>query len=84
MKIGTGEGIAIRLDIAPHAVSGDRRIAPAEFPAGVLSAKTPAFQTDREGGGIQCVQRRDAIDNNQPMYVKLQLHQQLVILRPRR
>src|SRR6202040_4406857 len=37
-EIGRGEGVAIGLDIAVPGIAGDRRVAPAEFPAGVLGA----------------------------------------------
>src|SRR5215831_1307941 len=39
-KIGRGERIAISLDIAM--ATGERRVAPAEFPAGMLGAEPPA------------------------------------------
>jgi len=47
-KITAGEGIAVGLHIAPARTTLDRRVAPAEFPCGMLGAQPPAFEPDRE------------------------------------
>jgi hypothetical protein len=77
-KICAGESVAISFDITPARISRDRRIAPAEFPPGMLGAKAPALETHGEGACIECIERRDAIDDHQSMDVELQLHQKLV------
>ena len=45
-KIGAGEGVAIGFDKTG-------RIAPAEFPAGMLGAEAPAFETYGKGVGVE-------------------------------
>src|SRR5207237_8374963 len=77
-KVGAGEGIAIGFDIAPGEVAGDRRIAPAEFPAGMLGADAPALETHRPCARIYRIERRQAIDADESVDIDLQLHQQLV------
>src|ERR1700730_7481644 len=77
-KIYAGEGVAISFDIAPAGIAGNRRIAPAEFPAGMLGANAPALQTYSKGARIERIERRHAIDDNEPVHVELQLHQYLV------
>src|SRR5690348_8837897 len=48
-EIGGGEGVAIGLDIAVAGRVANRRVAPAEFPAGVLGADPPAVELNRQG-----------------------------------
>src|SRR5262249_35769159 len=55
----------------------NRRIAPAEFPAGMLGADAPALETYRKSAGIKRIECRYAINDHEPMNVELQLHQQL-------
>jgi hypothetical protein len=44
-KIGAGESVAICFDKTAGWIAGNRRVAPAEFLAGMLGADTPAFET---------------------------------------
>ena len=56
----------------------DRRVAPAELPAGMLGADAPAVELNRQGAGVERIERRHAVDDDKPMHIELQLHQQLV------
>ena len=76
-KIGTGKGIAISFDKTAARVVGNRGIPPAELPAGMLGADTLTFQTYRKGTGVECIECGHAINNDEPVNVELQLHQQL-------
>src|ERR1700730_10646730 len=48
-----------------------------EFPAGMLGADAPAFETYGKGAGIERIECRHAINDDEPVNVELQLHQQL-------
>ena len=43
-KIAAGKGIAVGFHIAPARIARDRRVAPAEFPPGMLGAQPPSFE----------------------------------------
>ena len=48
----------------------DRRqwaIAPAEFPSGMLGADAPAFETYSKGAGIERIECRHAINDDEPV-----------------
>src|SRR5438045_1084819 len=47
-KIAAGESVTVGFDIAPAGIAGNRRVAPAEFPAGMLGADAPALEAYRE------------------------------------
>ena len=71
------EGVAVGFDKTAARVAGNWRIAPAEFPAGMFGADAPAFETYRKGAGVERIECRHAINNDEPVNVELQLHQQL-------
>ena len=56
-KIGARKGIAISLDVAPGGLSGNRRIAPAEFPSSMLGTEPPAFKAHGERIRIERIER---------------------------
>jgi len=66
-EIRACEGIAISFDIAPAGIAHNRRVAPAEFPPGMLGANAPALETHGKSTGIERIKRRYAIDDHQPM-----------------
>src|SRR4051794_27674128 len=70
-EIGGREGVAIGLDVAVAGLIADRCIAPAEFPAGMLGADPPAIELHRQGAGVERIERRDAVDDDQPMHIEL-------------
>jgi hypothetical protein len=41
----------------------------------MLGANAPALQTCSKGARIERIERRHAIDDNDPVHVELQLHQ---------
>ena len=43
----------------------------------MLGADTPTFQTYRKATGVECIECGHAINNDEPVNVELQLHQQL-------
>src|SRR5271165_1157508 len=47
------------------------------YPAGMFGADAPAFETYRKGAGVERIECRHAINNDEPVNVELQLHQQL-------
>src|SRR5438094_2493242 len=57
-EIGRRKRVAIGLHIAMAGLIADRRVAPAEFPAGVLSADPPAIELYRQGVGVERIERR--------------------------
>ena len=77
-KIAAGKGIAVGFHIAPARIARDRRVAPAEFPSGMLGTQAPAFEPHRKRIRIERIQCRHAVYDNQSMNVELQLHQQFV------
>jgi len=77
-KIAAGEGIAVGFHIALATVTRDRRVAPAEFPSGMLGTQAPAFEPHRKRIRIERIQCRHAVYDNQSMNVELQLHLQFV------
>ena len=77
-KIAAGKSVAIGFHIAPARIARDWRVAPAEFPSGMLGAQPPAFEPHGEGIRIERVERRHAVHHDQPMNIELELHQQFV------
>jgi hypothetical protein len=52
-KIVADKGLAICFDKTAARIARNWRIAPAEFPAGMLGADAPAFETYGKGAGIK-------------------------------
>jgi len=71
-KIVAGKGIAICLDKTAARIAGNGRIAPAEFPSGMLGADAPAFETYSKGAAIERIECRHAINDDEPVNVELQ------------
>ena len=58
----------------PLYVTRDRRMRRPNFQPACSAPETPPLETYRQSGGIQRVQGWYAVDNQQSMYVELQLH----------
>jgi hypothetical protein len=56
-------------------IAGNRRIAPAEFPAGMR--RCASVRDYSKGAGIERIECGHAINDDEPVTVELQLHQQL-------
>jgi hypothetical protein len=76
--IAGAESVVISFHIAPASIVRDRRVASAEFPPGMLGAEPPAFEPHGKRFRIERGGGWHAIDDDQPMNIELQLHQQFV------